>query len=123
MKHLKKLNFEIIISLGLIASIVLLLNPFQTLMSEMLLMCLQGLVVIFGFILVGMVWKETAHDEREKFHRMASSRMAFIAGELSIIVAIIVQTLQHNLDGYLIFILGIMVVTKLLSRVFIERKF
>lgn len=103
---------EVIISLILIILLILFLNPFNFWMpSALLMMMVVGLVVVFA-IFASFVWKENSRDEREGLHKMISGRVAFITGSGSIVLGIIVQSFAHQLDPWLVFILGVMVLAK-----------
>ena len=104
---------EIIVSLVLIVLLGFFLNPFGLWMpNNILMMMVIGLVVVFS-LFASFVWKENVRDERESLHRMIAGRAAFIVGSGSLVLGIIVQSLKHNLDPWLIFILGVIVLAKI----------
>lgn len=123
MKRLNESAAEIVIAVLLLVSIFCLSDPFRTMMGEMLEMYVTVLLVIFTVLFIGMVWQEKARDEREQTHRLLISRAGFIAGMASVTIAIIVQMLAHELDGWLIIILGSMVLTKLVALIVVKRRF
>lgn len=115
-----KNNFlqEIFVSLALIVLLVLFLNPFGFWMpNALLIMMIAGLIVVFA-LFASFIWRETAQDEREALHRFMAGRIAYLAGAGGLVVGIIVQSLQHNLDGWLVGILGIMIFAKIIGLIY-----
>lgn len=123
MNKLNESAAEIVISILLLISIFCLTDPFRTMMGEMLETYVSVLLILFTVLFIGMLWKEKARDEREQAHRILISRAGFIAGMASVTIAIIAQMLEHRLDGWLIVILGSMVITKLFALIIVKRRF
>lgn len=80
--------------------------------NTLLIMMVVGLVVVFA-LFASFIWRENAHDEREGLHRMIAGRVAFIVGSGVMVLGIIVQSIKHNLDPWLVFILGVMILAKI----------
>ena len=119
-----KNNFlqEIFVSLTLIVLLVLFLNPFYFWMpNTLLIMMIAGLIVVFA-LFASFIWRENAQDEREALHRFMAGRIAYLAGAGLSVVGIIIQSLQHNLDGWLVGILGIMIFAKIIGLVYSKVK-
>ena len=117
-----KLRFamEVIVSSLLILILILFLTPTQLTMPKSLEMLLL-VVLIVGFLLfAGLIWKEKAIDEREDFHRLAAGWLSFLAGSAVLVIGIVVQGLQHEIDPWLIYVLSVMILTKIFSRIFHE---
>ena len=116
MKTIKKHSSEWLLAAAILISLVLLINPFDIIMTDAYIMTslmLLGLAVIaFGVF----VWRETFRDEREQLHGLQAGRLSYLAGGGTIVVAIIVQTLTHTLDIWLVIALAVMVTTKLAVR-------
>jgi len=109
---------ELIASIILITLLVLLVNPFDFWMpNALLIMMVVGLVVVFA-VYVSFFWKENALDEREGFHKMFAGRVAFLAGTGTLVAGIIIQSLQHSLDFWLVATLGIMIIAKIIGRIY-----
>ena len=104
---------EWLVALATIIALVLLVNPFNLIMTSaytlMVLMLLGLAVITFGVF----VWREDYHDEREELYAMKTGRLSYFVGGAVLVVAIIVQTLQHTLDVWLVVALAAMVMTKL----------
>ncbi|PIS04922.1 MAG: hypothetical protein COT81_03835 [Candidatus Buchananbacteria bacterium CG10_big_fil_rev_8_21_14_0_10_42_9] len=110
---------EVILGGILILLLTLFLNPFKLYMADMYLMMIAaGLIVAFA-IFAGFIWKEKGRDERETWHIMLSGRMAFLAGALVLVVAILVESFKHQApDPWLVAALGVMVLAKIIGRIY-----
>ncbi len=92
-----------------------LLNPFGFLMPDSLTM-MMSIVILIVFVVFGVyVWREQARDEREGIHRMLAGRVAFLVGTSVLLLGVIVQSVRHQLDPWLVVGLGVMVLTKMLA--------
>ena len=109
---------EIFVSLVLIILLVLFLNPFGFWMPDTLVtMMVLGLVVVFA-IFSGFIWKEYARDEREILHRMLAGRIAYLVGTGILVLGIIIQSFKHEIDSWLVFTLGSMILAKILGIIY-----
>ena len=97
---------------------IFLVNPFNIWMPEMTHMLVLAIAVaVFGACSV-FVLMEQIGDERENEHRHTAGRAAFLAGGAILITGIIMQTLQHALDPWLVWALLGMVVAKSITRLY-----
>ena len=113
---------EILTSLALIILLVLLWNPFSMWMpNKVVMLVVSGIALVFALFAI-FIWKESAFDEREVLHKSFAGRIAYLAGSSVLVLGIIVQSLQHNLDLWLVFVLGIMVFSKMSGLLYIEKK-
>lgn len=104
--------FELISAIVFLALSIALVNPFGFWMPDTLhMVVLVGLVVATGSVYVFLV-RERAGDERENAHRMFAGRVAFFAGSAILLLGIILQTLAHSLDPWLVAALAGMVAGK-----------
>lgn len=104
---------EIVASVVLIVLLAAFLNPFAIpTMFEMML--LLALLVAFAFFAT-YIWKERSRDERESLHTMLAGRDAFLAGATILVIGIILQSLNHALDPWLVITLTVMVLAKMIS--------
>jgi hypothetical protein len=111
---------EITISIILIILTILLLNPFKFWMPTSIhMVMLVAMVVIFIFF-AAFIWKERSADEREQIHKSIAGRWAYLIGSAILVVGIILQTIQHILDPWLVIALVGMVLTKLGSYIYAE---
>lgn len=103
------------ISIILVILLFIFLNPFDLLMPPPFLsMLVIILIAVFG-IFAALIWKERARDEREGLHRMLAGRFAFLAGSGILVLGIIVQSLHHSIDPWLIYALVIMIIAKIIG--------
>jgi len=73
------------------------------------------LVVVLGLISAFLVflWREQPDDEREAFNQAIASRSAYIVGASVLIIAMVVQSLNHRVDPAIPLALLAMIATKL----------
>ena len=113
---------EIAISLILIVLTILLLNPFNFWMPEMVVMIMLALTFVAFAAFAIFVLQEKVQDEREVAHRMLSGRIAFLVGSALLTIGIIVQALSHSVDAWLVITLVAMVLSKIVSRIYGDSK-
>jgi hypothetical protein len=110
--------FEIVIALILIAIVVLILNPFNFWMPTMVhTMMLIIVFIVFG-LFAAFILREKVQDERESAHRMNAGRLAFLSGSAILVIGIIFQDVKGTVDGWLIAALVVMVLTKIIARLY-----
>lgn len=109
---------EIFVSLTLIVLLVLFLNPFGFWMpNALLIMMIAGLIVVFA-VFASFIWRETAQDEREALHRFMAGRIAYLTGAGGLVAGIITQSIRHDLDPWLLGILGMMILAKIIGLIY-----
>jgi len=72
--------------------------------------------VVLAFL--GLVWREKSKDERENLHRLQAGRLSFLVGTIVLTTGIIVQSLNHEIDHWLVATLVVMILSKIGSRVY-----
>jgi Na+-transporting methylmalonyl-CoA/oxaloacetate decarboxylase gamma subunit len=111
-KHLK-LGSELGVSLAVLIVLALLISPYWMPMGVVVL-CLAVLAaLVFG--LGVFVWRETPRDEREQQVMAQAGRSAYLLGAAILTAGVVVQTLQHSVDVWLVLALAGMVLAKVLS--------
>ena len=111
---------EISISIILIILLILLfVNPFMS--GALFMMVVVGLIIAFG-LFTTFIWRERAEDERESYHKMIAGRIAFLAGAGVLVLGIVIQSFAHELDPWLIFTLGIMIIGKIAGLIYGKTK-
>jgi hypothetical protein len=94
------------------------LIPFwMPMMGEMLALLVVSILML---VWAGFIMKDVAHDEREVALKMKSGRMAYLSGLAVLMIALIVQGMQHTIDPWIAIALAVMVVSKLVARVYEE---
>ena len=119
MKH----NFtHMVTALLLVVLLVLLTDPFMLWMPALGAMALLLCATILVCVWAGFVMYEKAGDERETMHRMHAGRVAYLAGIAVLTLALVVQGLSHHIDPWIAGALGMMVLAKLIARIFFEER-
>lgn len=112
---------ETLVTIALIVTAVLLLNPFHFWMPDMMVMSmLAGALVLFG-IFASFILREKTIDERDDQHRTLAGRNAFLAGSGILILGIVMQGYTHTVDSWLVIALIGMVVVKIITRVWSDK--
>lgn len=106
--------------LGLIVAAFFLVDPMHMQMPENMHMATLAGVVICAGIFAVFVLSEGRGDERDDANRAFAGRVAFFIGAVVPIVAILVQTLSHALDPWLVYALVGMVAGKVGARLFAD---
>lgn len=114
MKYLSDITLPLI----LIIALILLANPYMFWMPTPLHIMIL-IIFIIAFVLFGtFLWKEKAADEREHLHRFIVGRYAFLTITTVLVMGIIVQTLNHTLDMWLVFALAIGMLAKVIGSIY-----
>lgn len=107
---------ETIVTIALIGIAILLLNPFNFWMPDMLVMwMLATFLALFG-IFASFILREKSVDERDNLHKYLAGRNAFLAGSGILILGIVVQGYTHTVDPWLVLALIGMVIVKIATR-------
>ncbi len=117
---MNKTYIQIIVACTLIFFLAVLadLVPFwMPMMGQM-----TALVLVTSLLLLwaGFVIQEKAHDERETVLKMKAGRVSYLLGLGVLMIALVVQGMAHNIDPWIILALAVMVVSKLLTRLYLE---
>ncbi|OGH12226.1 MAG: hypothetical protein A2776_01755 [Candidatus Levybacteria bacterium RIFCSPHIGHO2_01_FULL_40_10] len=115
-------NTEIIISTILILLLIFFLNPLHILMPDPLLTMMIIFLLILFAIFSSFIFKEKVKDEREALHRFIGARFAYLSGTVILVVGIILQSLNHNVDVFLVFTLIIMILSKIVGFMYAKSK-
>lgn len=113
---------EILVSVFVVLVLLVKADPFHWLMPndvQMILLCVFA--VGFG-VYAGVLFRERPQDEREAFHLYRASRMAYLAGVITLSAVIVIQDIYHRLDTSLILVLGVMIVVKLIVLLYSKYK-
>src|SRR3989344_5811126 len=112
---------EKVVALALVIIAVLLLNPFNFWMPDMMVMgLLAGTLVLFG-LYASFILRENKLDERDVQYRTLAGRNAFLAGSCVLIMGIVAEGYSHAVDPWLVVALIVMVVVKIMTRIWSDR--
>lgn len=119
-----KNNFvELCTTAGLLCIAVLLLNPFEFWMPDMMVMgILAAALVLFG-IFASFILREKSIDERDVAHKALAGRNAFLAGSALLILGIVIEGYTHTVDTWLVVTLVVMIVAKIATRIWSDKNF
>ncbi|KGE72063.1 hypothetical protein DC28_08130 [Spirochaeta lutea] len=112
---------EIILSVLMVVLSVVKLDPFGWSMPTQLQMIILGLLIGAFGLYAGLLYRERPQDEREASHLHRASRLGYMAGVATLVVAIVVQSLNASLDPWVVITLSVMIVAKLVSRIVEQR--
>lgn len=96
-----------------VGCLVLAMLPF---MPGDISMVLVGIFIALFALFSVLIWREQPRDEREQQIIMASDRLGFLAGAVTVTLLLIVQTLRHQETFVLVVILFVMIIVKLLGK-------
>ena len=109
---------EVSVALVLVTFLIVILNPFNIWMPNMMhIAVLVCVFIVFG-IFAAFVLREKARDERELAHRALAGRASFLAGSGILMLGVLVQGLHGIVDPWLILSLVIMILTKIGVRLY-----
>jgi len=105
---------DIVLLLGLSVIAYLAVAPNTVVMPSALQMILLAIVLVLvsGFLI--FLWREQPEDERELQNQALASRWAYIIGSSVLIVALLIQSLKHDLDPAIPIALLSMIATKII---------
>lgn len=116
------MKIEIILSTIALILLALFLNIFDLVMPPSTL----HMLVVVAFVILGIIillfWREKPRDEREGYHRMFAARTSLLLGSFVLIAGIIQGLLSHNLDPFLVYALGAIIIGKLVGIIYIKNK-
>lgn len=112
---------EIVLSLALAGVAVFVLNPFDIFMPSALTMTLSGIFLALFVVFAAFMWREEARDEREAAHQAAAGRIGYLAGAAVLAVGLFTQSIRHDVDGWVVAALVVMVLAKVATRIVRER--
>jgi peptidoglycan/LPS O-acetylase OafA/YrhL len=105
-------------ALVILAIALIFLNPGHLAMPDnMVTMLVVGMVVAF-LSFAALLLREKSNDEREQAHILMAGRISYLVGVGTLICGIIVQSLKHEIDSWLVVSLCMMVFSKLVSRIY-----
>ena len=112
--------FHIGVTIILVILLGLLSDSFMFWMPEKAQMLILLVVAVLVCIWTGFVMYEEAKDEREIVHKMEAGRIAYLSGITTLVVALIIQGFNHSIDPWITAVLGVMIVSKLIARLYYE---
>ena len=110
---LKRFSFSATASSAtLICLGILLADPFDISMNNMVLIVVSGMLLASFALFAGLLWKERAADEREAVLVDKAGRFGYIAGMSTLTIGIVVQSFTHDVDVWLVLTVSMMIIAK-----------
>ena len=113
-------TLERIVALVLIILLVLIGNPFMFWMPSMMLISVLVVIAVLVFVWAGFILQETAHDEREEWHRTHAGRAAYLSAAVVLTIALLYQGITHTIDFWIPLTLAVMIIAKLGARFYAD---
>lgn len=84
-------------------------------------------LLVWGFVTTFLIFlayilQEKPADERELFLTLKSGRTAYVAGLIVLMTGIVIQTINHNTDPWLISAAVVMIMTKVMTGWYFRHK-
>lgn len=111
MSHPKNFKSELVMSLAVLGVLALLIHPYWMPMGVVVISIATLAVLVFGLSI--FVWRETPRDEREYVQVAQAGRAAYLVGSAVLTAGVAVQTLQHDVDVWLVVGLASMILSKI----------
>jgi len=112
---------EVVVSVLLILLAILLLNPFHFWMPDMMVVGVLVFALLLFGLFAGLIMKEDTFDERDSVNRSLAGRNAFLSGLAILMLGIMVEGYSHSIDSWLVVALVVMIVTKMATRIWIDK--
>lgn len=109
---------ESISALAILGIAILFLNPGNLAMPDSMVSMLIISLIISFLTFAAYLFREKSSDERELIHILMAGRISYLVGVGTLIMGVIFQSLQHDIDPWLVIALCAMVFSKLLSRIY-----
>lgn len=114
--------YDSFLAILLVAVLFFVVNPLNIWMTSQLQMVLSGIFAAVFAVFIAMFWRESPRDEREEAHAAFAGRVAFFAGSTTMALGVVIQSIQHTLDGWLPTIFIIMIISKSVARAYASKK-
>jgi len=109
---------EIIISFILLCLLFVFANPMAFTMPSQMHAIMEPSLIFLFVIFTAVIWKERRGDEREALHKYIAARFAYFAGVSVLILAILLQSLHHSLDSWLVITVAVMLLAKIFGLIY-----
>jgi hypothetical protein len=106
---------ELLITSLLVALLVFFINPLNLMMPEAMHPLMVPVLILLFVVFTGFIWKEMPGDEREQLHKFIASRFAYFAGATTLVIGIIMQSINNQIDPWLVISICVMLIAKLIG--------
>lgn len=105
----------------LVVLLGLLIDPYHVNEHDAVYMSVVAASIVVFFMLVLLVWKENPEDEREYHHRFFAARVSYITGSSLLMIALAFEGFQGLIDPWIPGVLVAMFLSKLLTRLYLDK--
>ncbi len=112
---------ETIVTIALVVIAILLLNPFDFWMPDMMVMVMLAVALVIFGIFASFILRERSVDERDDQHKSLAGRNAFLAGSGILMLGIVIQGYTHAVDPWLVVCFITMIVVKIGTRIWSDK--
>ncbi len=114
---------QAVLSLPMLIILLVFINPFDFFITVKVWMALLTVFILFFLIFSILLWTVKPEDEREDQHISISSRLAFTIGTIVLTAGIVYQSFKGNFDPWLPAVLIFMILTKIISLLYLRKRF
>lgn len=112
---------EIVVAFGFVVIALLLLNPLEFWMPDMMVVGMLIAALVFFGLFAAFILRERAVDERDVAHMSLAGRNAFLGGSAVLLAGLMAQGYRHEVDPWLVVALTTMVLAKLVTRIWSDQ--
>jgi hypothetical protein len=84
-------------------------------------LCMLAIALGLFAVFASFILRESIADERDALHRTLAGRNAFLAGAGVLTLAIVMQGYTHSVDPWLVVTLVVMIMVKILTRIWSDK--
>lgn len=108
-------------ALVVIAALLLMMCPIPVIMLSMSQMVLVSMAALAFMVWVAFYWQERPVDERDELHQFLAARVSYLIGAAILMLGILVETLNHHVNAWLVGALIGMILAKIIAKIFAEK--
>ena len=106
------LDIVLLLTLATVSTLAIAPEAFVMPTSIQMLILTIALALIATFLV--LLWRENPSDEREADNQAIASRSAYVVGAIVLIIALVIQSLKHEIDAAIPIALLAMIATKVI---------
>lgn len=106
------LDVVLLLTLATVSALAIAPKAFVMPSAVQMLILTIALALIATFLV--LLWRENPDDEREAANQAIASRSAYVVGAIVLIIALITQSLRHEIDAAVPIALLAMIATKVI---------
>lgn len=107
---------RLLLIVALLSVAIVALEPFGLVMPSNAQMSAAGILLAILVFSIGLLWQEKPADEREEKLFSDRARLAYFAGLIVGSVGIVYEAINHNVNWWLVAVIGTMLLIKLIPK-------